>query len=254
MQNKEKFEKELEEKKQELQKLSQTLSDKEKQIEQKKQQVEQAIDKKYEVQNSINSKDILYENLEKREKTVKNEISTTISELDEARMNKNEVEQSFLPLETKRNSLIKQLEEQKIKQEESSKKIKSYNEQLVQMEYNLRMKDSRLKFLQETEKEKEGYNKTVKSLLVDCEKIQELGKGMHGVLANILSVEKEYETAIEMCLGAGLQNIVTESEQEAKKLIEYLRQNHLGRASFLPISFCKRKKTRKIGTKKEYKE
>ena len=245
MQNKEKFEKELEEKKQELQKLSQTLSDKEKQIEQKKQQVEQAIDKKYEVQNSINSKDILYENLEKREKTVKNEISTTISELDEARMNKNEVEQSFLPLETKRNSLIKQLEEQKIKQEESSKKIKSYNEQLVQMEYNLRMKDSRLKFLQETEKEKEGYNKTVKSLLVDCEKIQELGKGMHGVLANILSVEKEYETAIEMCLGAGLQNIVTESEQEAKKLIEYLRQNHLGRASFLPISSVKGRKLEK---------
>lgn len=244
-QNKEKFEKELEEKKQELQKLSQTLSDKEKQIEQKKQQVEQAIDKKYEVQNSINSKDILYENLEKREKIVKNEVTTTISELDEARMNKNEVEQSFLPLETKRNALLKQLEEQKTKQEESSKKIKSYHEQLVQMEYNLRMKDSRLKFLQETEKEKEGYNKTVKSLLVDCEKIQELGKGMHGVVANILSVEKEYETAIEMCLGAGLQNIVTESEQEAKKLIEYLRQNHLGRASFLPISSVKGRKLEK---------
>lgn len=55
---------------------------------------------------------------------------------------------------------------------------------------------------------------------------------MHGVLANLIYVDKKYETAIEMCLGASLQNIVTENEQDAKKLVEYLRKNNLGRASF----------------------
>ena len=67
-----------------------------------------------------------------------------------------------------------------------------------------------------------------------------------GVLANLISVDKKYETAIEMCLGASMQNIVTETEQDAKKLIEYLRTNNLGRASFLPIASVKGKKLDKI--------
>lgn len=67
-----------------------------------------------------------------------------------------------------------------------------------------------------------------------------------GVLANLISAPKEYETAIEVCLGANMQNIVTETEQEAKKLIEYLRNNNLGRASFLPITSVKGKKLDKI--------
>ena len=65
---------------------------------------------------------------------------------------------------------------------------------------------------------------------------------MHGVLANVIEVPKEYETAIEMCLGISLQNIVTETEEDAKKLVEHLRKNNLGRASFLPISSVKGKK------------
>ena len=69
---------------------------------------------------------------------------------------------------------------------------------------------------------------------------------MHGVLANIIEVPEEYQTAIEMCLGSSLQNIVTENEEDAKRLIEHLRKNNLGRASFLPISSVKGKKLEKI--------
>ena len=110
----------------------------------------------------------------------------------------------------------------------------------------MRIKESRLKFLIETEKEKEGYIKSVKSLLKDCENIKDLGKGMHGVLANIIEVPDELETAIEMCLGASLQNIVTDTEEDAKKLVEHLRKNNLGRASFLPIASVKGKKLEKL--------
>ena len=91
-----------------------------------------------------------------------------------------------------------------------------------------------------------GYIKSVKSLLKDCENIKELGKGMNGVLANIIEVPDELQTAIEMCLGASLQNIVTETETDAKRLVEHLRKNNLGRASFLPISSVKGKKLDKI--------
>ena len=69
---------------------------------------------------------------------------------------------------------------------------------------------------------------------------------MYGVLANIIEVPENLETAIEMCLGASLQNIVTETEEDAKRLVEYLRKNNLGRASFLPITSVKGKKLDKI--------
>ena len=65
---------------------------------------------------------------------------------------------------------------------------------------------------------------------------------MHGVLANLISVDKEYETAIEMSLGNVIQNIVTDTEEEAKKLVNYLRDNKLGRASFLPLTSVKGQK------------
>ena len=110
----------------------------------------------------------------------------------------------------------------------------------------MRIKESRLKFLIETEKEKEGYVKSVKNLLLDCEKVKELGKGMNGVLANIIEVPEQYQTAIEMCLGMSLQNIVTDTEEDAKRLVEHLRKNNLGRASFLPISSVHGKKLDKI--------
>ena len=94
----------------------------------------------------------------------------------------------------------------------------------------------------ETENEKEGYIRSVKSLLKDCQNIKELGKGMNGALAELIEVPDEYQTAIEMTLGASLQNIVTENEQDAKRLIEHLRKNNLGRASFLPLTSVKGKK------------
>ncbi len=69
---------------------------------------------------------------------------------------------------------------------------------------------------------------------------------MNGVLANVIEVPEEYQTAIEMCLGASLQNIVTETEDDAKRLVEHLRKNNLGRASFLPITSVTGRKIDKI--------
>ena len=92
------------------------------------------------------------------------------------------------------------------------------------------------------EKEKEGYQKAIKEILLECDRNASLKKGVHDVLANLITVPKEYETAIEIALGGTLQNIVTDTEEDAKKLIEYLRKNNLGRASFLPISSVKGKK------------
>ena len=247
--NREKFEKELQEKEEKLNELTKKLSTKELEIEQKKQKVESSIDLKYEIASKINEQDVNYENLSKRQKTVKQEINSAISELDEARMRKQEISKVFYEIEAKRNEQTSKIKEANTKKEESIGILKEYETKISNLNYDLRMKDSRLKFLIETEKEKEGYTKSVKNLLLECEKNTNLNKGMNGVLANLISAPEEYEIAIEMCLGAALQNVVTETEEDAKKLIEFLRKGNLGRASFLPITAVKGKKLEKINDK-----
>ena len=245
-QNKEKFEKELNEKQAELDKLTEKLSSKELEIEGYKHTVEENTDKKYELQSEINAQNINYQNFEKRQAQIKQEMQSTISELDGTRLNKEDIAKQFNEIENKKNKAQNSLNEVAKQREEANKKIKSFESNINILSSEMRIKESRLKFLIETEKEKEGYIKSVKSLLKDCENIKELGKGMNGVLANIIEVPDELQTAIEMCLGASLQNIVTETETDAKRLVEHLRKNNLGRASFLPISSVRGKKLDKI--------
>lgn len=245
-QNKEKFEKELNEKQAELDKLTEKLSSKELEIEGYKHTVEENTDKKYELQSEINAQNINYQNFEKRQAQIKQEMQSTISELDGTRLNKEDIAKQFNEIENKKNKAQNSLNEVSKQREEANQKIKSFESNINILSSEMRIKESRLKFLIETEKEKEGYIKSVKSLLKDCENIKELGKGMNGVLANIIEVPDDLQTAIEMCLGASLQNIVTETETDAKRLVEHLRKNNLGRASFLPISSVRGKKLDKI--------
>ena len=243
--NKEKFEKELKTKEDELAKITEKLTSKELEIEGYKKQVEENSDQKYELGTEINTQKTNLQNYDKRINQIKQEITSNISELDRTRMEKEELSKNFYEIENSRNKTLKNIEEISNEKNEADKKIKTYEDKIRNIEDSIRMKQSRRNFLVETEKEKEGYIKSVKSLLKDCENIKELGKGMHGVLANIIEAPEELETAIEMCLGASLQNIVTDTEEEAKNLIEHLRKNNLGRASFLPITSVKGKKLEK---------
>ena len=244
--NKEKFTKELQEKEEELAKITKKLSSKEIEIEGYKKKVEENTDIRYELQANISEQDINYQNYERRQNQIKNELSSNISELDSTRMKKDEISKEFYEIDSKRNKILIGLKEINSSKEEADKKIKSFENSINMYSSEMRIKESKLKFLIETEREKEGYIKSVKSLLKDCENIKELGKGMNGVLANVIEVPEEYQTAIEMCLGASLQNIVTETEEDAKRLVEHLRKNNLGRASFLPITSVKGKKIEKI--------
>ncbi len=250
-QNKEKFEKELNEKETELKNITEKLSTKELEIEKIKKRVEANIDAKYEIQSEISMQKANLDNIEKRQSQIKQEISNNILELDRTKMKKEDIAKGFYEIEANRNKVLQSIEKINSKKEEIDRKTKEYDLKIANMTNEMRMKKSRHDFLVETEKEKEGYIKSVKDLLLDCEKDPELEEGMHGVLANIISVPQEYAVAIEMCLGASIQNIVTETEQDAKKLVEHLRKNKLGRASFLPISSVKGRKIENIKGNKQ---
>lgn len=247
--NKDRFVKELEEKEQELEKHSKTLSDKELEIENKKSIVQKNIDDKYEIISEINTEKANIENLNKKENSLKDDIQSAISELDENRNKKSDMSREFYEVEKNRNDINKSIEEMKTIKDECTNKIKEFEEKINFLLSEYRIKESKHRFLVETEKEKEGYTKSVKSLLEDAEKNSNLKSGMYGILANLISVDKKYELAIEMCLGGAIQNIVTDTEEEAKKLVNYLRDNNLGRASFLPISAVKGQKITKINEK-----
>ena len=240
--NKEKFTKELEEKEKMLAEITAKLSQEEIEIEGKKKIVEESQDLKYDKREGIKTQEIVYENLVKREKVLHQELQETISELDEKRLYKTDIAKVFTKIEAKRNEYAKKIEEIEEKKTESSKRVAEFEAVINNLESEIRVKNSKCKFLQEMEKEKEGYQKAIKEILLECDRNAFLKKGVHDVLANLITVPKEYETAIEIALGGTLQNIVTDTEEDAKKLIEYLRKNNLGRASFLPISSVKGKK------------
>ena len=91
---------------------------------------------------------------------------------------------------------------------------------------------SRQRALKNLAERYEGYGESVKKIM---EKKSE-NKGIIGVVSDIISVDKKYETAAEISLGGNIQNIVTDNSDTAKLLIGYLKDNKLGRATFLPLS------------------
>lgn len=83
----------------------------------------------------------------------------------------------------------------------------------------------------------EGFSGAVKAVLKQSQ--NKALSGIHGTLSQLITVDNEYSTAIEIALGAAMQNIVVSSESDAKRAIAYLKQNNVGRATFLPISAIK---------------
>ncbi len=94
------------------------------------------------------------------------------------------------------------------------------------------MEKSKLEALSNLTERYEGYGGSVKKVMEQKEK----NPGIIGVVADIIKVEKKYETAIETALGGNIQNIVTDDEETAKKMIRFLKENKLGRATFLPLT------------------
>ena len=108
-------------------------------------------------------------------------------------------------------------------------------QRVTRLQTERQQRDSRLKLLKEMQRDYEGYNNSVKQVLMQARRMQN-GSGVHGVVADLIHVPARLEKALDMVLGGALQNIVVDRDEDAKRMIEYLRQNRFGRATFLPIS------------------
>ena len=152
--------------------------------------------------------------------------------------------------EAAREETIKKLEEtfetvteelrQMTEQEAASElELGNIRENLTGLDAKLRetqsrfhQEQSKLEALTNITERYDGYGGSVKKVMEQKEK----EKGIIGVVADIIQVEAKYETAIETALGGNIQNIVTDNEETAKHMIGFLKQNRLGRATFLPLT------------------
>ena len=91
---------------------------------------------------------------------------------------------------------------------------------------------SRLESLRNITERYDGYGNSIRRVMEQKDRVS----GIRGVVADLIQVNKEYEIAIETALGGSIQNIVTDNEQTAKRMIEYLKKNRFGRATFLPLN------------------
>jgi len=127
------------------------------------------------------------------------------------------------------NSKIKEINDS-IQNKRNQISALSTKAEKLQSEYH-RAK-SRLESLVAITEKYDGYGNSIKKVM----ELKSQNPGILGVIADIVKVEKKYETAIETALGGAIQNIVTDNENTAKNLISYLKQNRLGRATFLPLN------------------
>ncbi|GFZ29662.1 chromosome partition protein Smc [Clostridium zeae] len=171
----------------------------------------------------------LHNNSSNLESSLKINISTKLMLEEKVILLKDEIER--LELEVKENN--KNIGIISSKNTKNDSKLKTLTQEKSKLEANKTM-------LSNLEKQYEGYNRAVKILM------EHIDKGYVGtdikncsVIGELISVEKEYETAIEIALGSSISNVVTEDEKSAQKLIEYLKEKKLGRATFLPLTIIK---------------
>lgn len=180
----------------------------------------------------------------------KKSYEKSLSELEEMQLDANEKfseakskqaesSNTLLSLKQKRNNLDSELGEKTNNQSNLQVDAKNLENQLNEITNNIVTLEHRKKMLEEYAREYEGFNGTVKRLLTDAERNNDLKSRIMGVVASLIKVPQTYQTAIETSLGNAIQNIVTASDENAKYLINYLKQRDYGRATFLPINTIK---------------
>ena len=110
--------------------------------------------------------------------------------------------------------------------------LKQQNTELEESQRAYHREASRLESLRNITERYDGYGNSIRRVMEQKDHVP----GIRGVVADIIHVEKNYEIAIETALGGSIQNIVTDNEQTAKEMIEFLKKNRYGRATFLPLN------------------
>jgi chromosome segregation protein len=177
------------------------------------------------------------ENYRQLKERLKEEIRQSVLEKDRDSMKKEDLESSLREIRQNIVSSKNTLDELSWQKTDLQKKLQSLKSQQDNKRREVQSLESRHRILSDMQQRMEGYSNSVKAVLSFNGKGRL--EGIYGALAQLISVEKRYETAIEVSLGGALQNIITQDEFSARNAIEYLKNNNLGRVTFLPLTSIK---------------
>ncbi|MDY5231177.1 MAG: AAA family ATPase, partial [Eubacteriales bacterium] len=187
----------------------------------------------------IENSEILKDSFVRRKTDILSERSERAKSVDELTQKRD----SAAADERNFNAELKKVIVERKKNEENIRQTRAEFEKLSVQRNNtileLGRRRSRRTMLIDMEREMEGYAKGVKGIMTAYKSGRFGNAKIYGPLAQLIKTDKKYITAIETALGAASQNIVTETENEAKQAIAYLKEKHLGRATFLPVSSIK---------------
>lgn len=177
------------------------------------------------------------EEIKSRQSVVDGNISDCEKEIENVIALKNESTERLEALNGRIDENNNAMSGYRLRLENKTKNAEKIKAELDKALSDLSQKQSRAKMLLDLEKNMEGFSGAVKSVMKQAQ--SKALSGIHGPLSQLITVDNDYSVAVEVALGAAMQNIVTSNEADAKRAIYYLKNNHLGRATFLPISAIK---------------
>ncbi|MGN8885888.1 chromosome segregation protein SMC [Blautia sp. HCP28S3_G10] len=176
--------------------------------------------------------DAMMEQLDIRKAEVNQKILRLKSEEEELEIEQHKIEAQYNGITEMINSMNQECSRLNKEVHEIQEKLQKQNAQLENGQTAYHREASRLESLRNITERYDGYGNSIRRVME--QKTTE--PGIKGVVADIIHVQKDYEIAIETALGGSIQNIVTDNEQTAKRMIGFLKKNRYGRATFLPLS------------------
>lgn len=143
------------------------------------------------------------------------------------------------------NSLKNSIDGLELKLSSKEKKRNEYKSESEKLSLDVKEHLRKISFLENLERNLEGFSKSVK-VVVNASKNGKL-RGICGPVSRVISVPSKYGVAIETALGAAMQNIVVNTDEDAKQAIRYLKSTDGGRATFLPLNTIKSRELRENG-------
>lgn len=179
--------------------------------------------------------------LKDRKNTVSEDISVLQGQLKEKETALAVEEQKISRIDNEIAKISNNIRNDNVTVTELSGKINETKKKQIDMTKSIQDKQSRLRILSELENSYEGYYGGVKAVLSQRDRKVSGFEGICGAVGELITLDKKYETAIEIALGGAVQNIVAKNENDVKKAISYLKTNNKGRATFLPMTAIKPK-------------
>lgn len=177
------------------------------------------------------------EQIKSRQSVVDDSIAQGKKDLEEIEAKKSESEEKLNALQSRIDENNNSMQGYKIKLQTKTDKADELKAELEKANAEFNQKQQKAKMLLDLEKNMEGFSGAVKAVMKQAQ--SKALSGVHGPLSSLITVDNEYSVAVEVALGAAMQNIVVGNEADAKRAIYYLKNNRVGRATFLPISAIK---------------